>query len=852
MTTRNHPPISQKILSRNIFTELKGRGGISAAAWSVALLCAGLPLAKADLTAVQATMLPPPANRRIEFSRDIKPILETSCIKCHGRGRQSGGFSIETAETLLSSGDTGPDVVPGQSSTSYLIELVSGLNSDLVMPEKGTRLTPAQVGLLRAWIDQGVKWDKGITFARPPPNNLQTRRPDLPPGEPSANPIDRFLEPYFAAQRVKPVDPVDDRIFARRVYLDAVGLLPSPSALAAFVADPDPAKRDKLVAQLLADSPNYAQHWISFWNDLLRNEYGGAGARKEITAWLYRALATNLPYNKFVEELTDPTPETSGFVDGIVWRGTINASETPPMQAAQNISQVFLGVNLKCASCHDSFINDLTLADAYGMAAIYSDGPLELVRCDKPMGKKAALKFLYPELGRIDPQAEKGERIRQFVHIMTQRADGRLTRTIVNRLWERLLGRGLVETVDDMEKPSWNPDLLDWLAEDFADHGYDLRRLIGQILRSHAYQLPAVSVPERDEGAPFVFQGPWVRRITAEQFVDAIGELTGAWYGLPNAAIDYTIGTGNPPPEIPASLRRIWVESGTDLAAGALYFSRTVAVEAPAENPFLIVSATPAAAVRVNGSEIGKDRIRKFGAFDLVDLRGLVVAGRNRLALRIAATRRTRQPPRDVPYFLRRGRDESEPDPADLAPFVGKTVDPARTAQIPFLLVRRPPGALDLHDLFFPWSDRLAARRPPASPAGLVVFGRLQSAAPPSSTPVTVATDPNWTYATESGPGWSALDLPLPTAGVRRRRSATSLRVRPRGRSPFRWPWPPRPTSAGSARPWWDRPTSRRPWAARAGIRSTPPGLRSRPPFRPWSSATAGNSPTACSGAPIS
>ena len=163
--------------------------------------------------------------------------------------------------------------------------------------------------------------------------------------------------------------------------------------------------------RLLADDRHYAEHWLSFWNDLLRNDYRGTGyidgGRKQITSWLYSALATNMPYDQFVAQLINPTPESEGFTKGIVWRGVVNASQSPPLQAAQNISQVFMGVNLKCASCHDSFINDWRLSDSYGLASIYSDGPLQLFQCDKPTGQTAAARFIYPELGEIDPAADK-------------------------------------------------------------------------------------------------------------------------------------------------------------------------------------------------------------------------------------------------------------------------------------------------------------------------------------------------------------------------------------------------------------------------------------------------------------
>jgi mono/diheme cytochrome c family protein len=493
-------------------------------------------LAVGDPLAQTAPTLPPSAARPIDFTRDIKPILTTSCIRCHARGKARGGLSIETRDALLKGGDSGPSVLSGQSAESYLISLVAGLDPDEVMPKKGSRLKAEQIGLLRAWIDQGLPWDPAVTFAKAPTLNLQPRMPALPAssGE-AANPIDRLLDPYVAAHGVEPARPIDDRQFARRVSFDLIGLPPTPADLRAFLADRTADKRQRLVERLLADRPRYAEHWLSFWNDALRNDYRGTGyidgGRQPISTWLYNALLTDLPYDRFVSQLVNPVAATEGFTKGIIWRGVVNASQTPPMQAAQNISQVFLGVNLKCASCHDSFINDWQLADAYGLASIYADEPLGMVECDRPTGKTAAMKFLYPELGGIDADAPRAARLAQFADVMTGRRNGRLSRTIVNRLWARLMGRGLVEPVDDMEQPSWSPDLLDWLAEDLVSNGYDLKHTIARIVTSRAYQRAAVDVPERVDD--YVFRGPAIRRLSAEQFVDALSAVTGVWQTRP-------------------------------------------------------------------------------------------------------------------------------------------------------------------------------------------------------------------------------------------------------------------------------------------------------------------------------
>jgi len=517
----------------------------------------------APVVGVRAQAPDPPKTtaRPVDFARDIQPILQRICVRCHARGRVRGGFSIETRERFLAGGDSGPAVIPGNSGASELIRLVTSRDPEVMMPRKGSRLTDEQVALLRAWIDQGLPWDPAITFAKIPPRNLTPRRPDLPPPDGELqHPIDRLLAPYLASHGIRALKPVDDRRFARRVYLDLIGVLPTPGELEAFLADRRPDRRERLVERLLADDRRYAEHWLSFWNDLLRNDYRGTGyidgGRMQISAWLYAALANNLAYDRFVAALVNPSSRaTEGFTKGIVWRGVVNASQTPQMQAAQNIAQVFIGVNLKCASCHDSFIDDWRLADAYGLASIYADGPLEMVECDRPTGQTAVAKLLYPELGDIDADAPRRQRIAQLASALTSPRNGRLSRTIVNRLWARFMGRGLVDPVDNMEQPAWHPDLLDWLAEDLVANGYDLRRTMARIVTSRAYQTEAVDLPERVED--YVFRGPAIRRMTAEQFSDAVGQLTGVWPERPDGEFEFSFVDADAVPrpgEIRASL----------------------------------------------------------------------------------------------------------------------------------------------------------------------------------------------------------------------------------------------------------------------------------------------------------
>ncbi len=650
------------------------------------------------LSPEQLAQLPAPAGHPVDFTKEIKPILEVRCVKCHGRGKSKGDFSLETREALLKGGTSGAAILPGKSRESYLIELVSGLDPDSVMPKKGSRLTPAEVGLLRAWIDQGAPWDTKITFAKPEPLNLKPRLPEVPRFAGVSNPVDAFMRAY--TQKLKtapPPAPVGDRVFIRRAYLDLVGLVPTPAQTAEFVASRDPRKRQTLARSLLDDRENYAIHWLSFWNDALRNDYRGTGyidgGRKQITSWLCSALGNNLPYDQFVAQLVSPRPESEGFSKGIVWRGVVNASQLPPMQAAQNISQVFMGVNLKCASCHDSFINDWALSEAYGMANLYSDEPLEIFRCDQPTGQKAGYQFLYPQLGRINTSTNKAERLERLAEVITSREDGRLPRTIINRLWARLFGRGLVEPLDDMDNPAWNQDLLDWLAEDLVSHHYDLKQTLYRLATSEAYQWPSVNLPER-VSTNFVFKGPAVRRMSAEQFRDAVGELTGAFYEAPAGDFDFSwLNPGDSTNAIQQRARWIWdrPEAARTAPPGTVYFRREITLESQPAEAFAYVACDNRYTLFVNGHKAGEGS--DYANPRRHSLRALLKPGVNLIAVKAV---------NDDP-----GGDKDKP-----------------------------------HD----------------NPAGLVFYARIRPAGSEPSKPrggvVELVSDSSWTWSAKEIPGW--------------------------------------------------------------------------------------------------
>ncbi len=478
----------------------------------------------------QAVLLFFAAAPTVDYSRDIHPILAEHCFRCHGGDQRMGGLSLRGYPEVMQGGRSGAIVTPGKPADSMLLRRIKG-DGVALMPPGGPALSATEIGKVEHWIEEGSRASLSAPPAKPRWTPELTLKEPLAPSGPGV-PVDRFLNAYWQQHGVTPAEPVGDALFARRAYLDVWGLLPTPEQLTAFVQSRDPHKREKLVDQLLANSRNYSENWISFWNDLLRNDEGVnyANDRKSITPWLQKALEDNLPYNQMVSALLNPVGPGApdGFLTGVNWRGDINASQTPVMQAAQNSAQVFLGVNLKCNSCHDSFISKWKLKDAYGLAAFFAEQPkLELVRCDIKTGVQTAPKFLYPALDLPEPPQSLADRRAAVARMFTAPENGRTPRTLVNRIWTKLIGRGMIEQVDDMDGEPWSPELLDWLSSDLVRNNYDVKHLVRTIMLSRAYQLP--SVPRGEEKKEYVFAGPEIRRITAEEFADHLSALTGEW-----------------------------------------------------------------------------------------------------------------------------------------------------------------------------------------------------------------------------------------------------------------------------------------------------------------------------------
>lgn len=562
-----------------------------------------------------------------KLNLEVRGLFAHKCYQCHSENKQKGELVLETKRGVFKGGESGLAVVPGKPEESEIYRRITlPANHKEVMPTKGKLLTSDEIALVKLWIAEGAHWsDKAVKVF--PEAELALVKPELPKNQDITHPIDKLIDVYFDKNNIDWQDVIEDRAFIRRAYMDAIGLLPEPSAVKDFINDNNPNKREELVDSLLNDNQNYTQHWLSFWNDLLRNDYYSVGGKKPITHWLYTSLMKNKSYDQIVTELVNPVKGSEGFIQGVKWRGVVNASQRTEMQAAQNIGQSLMGVNVKCASCHNSFISNLTLDQAYGFATIFSDSILELNRCDKPIGKMAKANFLYPELGSVEGETVK-DRLLKLSEVMVQRDNGRLYRTITNRFWDRLMGRGIVEPLDEMDNAPWDAEILDWLSADFIDSGSDLKHLIRRIMTSKVYQLPMVNYKkEEDLKTKYVFKGPVTRRLSAEQFSDGVSQIIAPLY--PQVAF-------NPNGDNIKAIRIWHLEEVLGRVVlpepGKRYFRKSFNISKQAINKAeILISVDNSYVLYLNGKKISQNK--NWKAVDKIDVSEQLHPGKNTIAI---------------------------------------------------------------------------------------------------------------------------------------------------------------------------------------------------------------------------
>jgi hypothetical protein len=358
-------------------------------------------------------------------------------------------------------------------------------------------------------------------------------------------PVRNFIDEHAwqALQRLglHASDPAPDHNFLRRAYVDVIGRLPTADEARAFLDDTSEDKRDRLIDHLL-EQPEYAEHWANKWADLLRpNPYRvGIKATLNYDAWIREAFRKNRPYDQFVSELVTATGST--FRDGNV---TLFRDRRSPDEIITIVSQLFLGIRLECAKCHQHPFEVYGQKDFYSLAAYFAKLGRKGRGISPPISGSEEFLFTstsgsvqHPLTGETlepaplfgtAPEVAEGEDPRiAFAAWMTSTENHYFAQTMANRVWSDLMGRGLVEPVDDLRatNPPTNGPLLEALGRDFAENGYDIKHLIRRIATSHLYGLSS-EPKERNLVDTRYYSRYYRQRLRGEVLLDAIAQITG-------------------------------------------------------------------------------------------------------------------------------------------------------------------------------------------------------------------------------------------------------------------------------------------------------------------------------------
>ncbi|WP_169975549.1 DUF1549 domain-containing protein [Tautonia rosea] len=365
----------------------------------------------------------------------------------------------------------------------------------------------------------------GLAWSDPPANNF----------------IDEHLAAKWELLRLPPSELCDDMTFLRRVSIGVIGLPPTPEEIRAFVNDPSPNKRERVVDDLL-NRTEYVDFWTMKWADRLgcNQRYTGHKGAFSYYRWIRDQVAENTPFDEFVRAIVTAKGPNYSNPPASFYRRIRN-----PEERVETVSQLFLGLRLQCAKCHNHVADRWTQDDYYGMAAFFSEvnyknGPQFFAQYNKEetvylrpgrevrqprTGQVMAPKPLGAEPPEIPEGADRREALADWI---TSPDNPFFAKAAVNRIWHHLMGKGIVDPVDDLRasNPPISEDLLDALADDFVAHGFDVKRTIRLICTSRAYQLSA-EPNAFNAGDDRYFSRSLVELLPAEVLLDAISQATG-------------------------------------------------------------------------------------------------------------------------------------------------------------------------------------------------------------------------------------------------------------------------------------------------------------------------------------
>lgn len=528
---------------------------------------------------------PPPEIPEVVWNDRVEPLLDKYCLKCHAGVRQRGGLDLRSMETILRGGDSGPEMLPGKPNESRMVQVVLP-GAPVHMPlDTKKQLTPAEIAILKDWIAL-LPAPKSKSASGTAKNNAwvpdylaeykrSQQSHEIPPANlPASATIDWFLKTDWNWDKIVPAQLCDDSTFARRAYLDIAGRIPSRDELKSFLADSRPDRRQSLVERLLA-SDDYPRHFRELFDVVLMGRANNKTARERSengwNTYLQDSFRTNRPWNEMVRDMI-LARSTTGSNRGAVW---FLAERKNSYQAmAEAVAPIVYGVQIKCAQCHNHPLaweieqrhywglvaafnrsKNVETASGPGVAESATGGFINFANLKKE-SQPAALVFLNgksvperipppdekemdsPEL-YVVPPAKDGQRPasaavprfsrREAFADAATRDNPQLARAFVNRIWGNLLGRGIVQPVDEIDSRhhASHPELLEWLSRDFEKSGYDVKRLVQNIVLSRAYELdckPSGKTPP----LPASFARSVEKPLTAEQLVRSLWIATGS------------------------------------------------------------------------------------------------------------------------------------------------------------------------------------------------------------------------------------------------------------------------------------------------------------------------------------
>ncbi len=581
----------------------------------------------------------------IEFNRDIRPILSSKCLACHGpdSAKREANLRLDVEASAKADHDGKTAIIGGDLDHSELVQRVTSKDDDERMPpaDSGKKLKPEEIELLTRWIADGAKWSLPWTYVPP----VKHEPPMVKDSTWSLNAIDHFILARLEAAGVKPSPEADKRTLIRRLYVDLTGLPPAPEEVDEFLADQRPEAYEELVDRLLA-SPHYGERMASYWLDLVRyaDTVGYHGDQEHRISpyrdYVINALNADMPFDQFTREqlagdlLPNPTVAqkvATGYnrVLQTSHEGGVQPKEYLAIYAAdhvRNVSAVWMGATMGCAQCHDHKYDPYTMRDFYSMAAFFADvdeaqhfkngdnnsptnraPELELLTPAEQatlqsLAERAALlkkraqhakdshassqKVLHDELtacdakiddihkharrtmitvaieprvmrvlprgnwmddsgevvtpaipaflGALDTGGRRATRLDLANWLVDPKAGvgGLTARVMANRYWYLLFGRGIAAQLDDFggqgEAPD-NAELLDYLAQEYIDSGWDTKHMLKLIVMSRTYRQSSIGSDELRQKDPLnklvARQGRF--RFSAEGVRDAALSISG-------------------------------------------------------------------------------------------------------------------------------------------------------------------------------------------------------------------------------------------------------------------------------------------------------------------------------------